>query len=115
MIMCVGVLDLYFPSSQFVDNMREEVEAAERECEAILTAADLDPLPITQAWLNGSEQEREAIVTETKMCRANAAFQAQAIWYPWRLENTYMDLDRATAIRQDLQDVSHNYSQLHSY
>lgn len=86
--------------------MRDEVTIFEKDCQAILTTSEMNPPPITQAWLRGSEAEREAIITETKICRANSAFQAQATWYPWRLENTVRDLERAVAIREDLSDVS---------
>ena len=86
--------------------MREDVATFEAECDKIFSATDLNPPPITQAWVKGSEKDKEAIITETKICRANAAFQAQASWYPWRLENTKRDLERAVAIREDLADVS---------
>lgn len=86
--------------------MREDVATFESECDRILSATDLNPPPITQAWVNGTDAEKEAIITETKICRANAAFQAQASWYPWRLENTELDLERAVALREDLTDVS---------
>lgn len=85
--------------------MREDVTAFEKDCEDILANAKTNPPPIVLAWLNGSETDREAIISDTKVCRANAAFQAQATWYPWRLENTAQDLDRALAIREDLADV----------
>lgn len=86
--------------------MREDVASFEADSQAILAASEMNPPPITQAWLQGGNAEREAIITETKICRANAAFQAQATWYPWRLENTARDLERAVAIREDLDDVS---------
>lgn len=93
-------------SPQFVDGMREDVATSEKACEEILAAGEMNPPPITHAWLNGTDEEREAIVTDTKICRANSTFQAQATWYPWRLENTSIELERATAIREDLGDVS---------
>lgn len=85
--------------------MREDVASFEHDCQNILATSESSPPPITQAWLRGSDADREAIITETKICKANAAFQAQATWYPWRLENTIRDLERAVAIREDLADV----------
>jgi hypothetical protein len=85
--------------------MREDVATFEKDCQGTLAIAESNPPPIVLAWLNGSEADREAIIADTKVYRANAAFQAQATWYPWRLENTVGDLARAVAIREDLADV----------
>jgi len=100
----LNYLWLMFP--QFVNGMREDVAAFEKDCQDIVATAESNPPPIVRAWMDGNEADREAIIADTKVYRANAAFQAQATWYPWRLENTSRDLARAVAIREDLADVS---------
>jgi hypothetical protein len=101
----INVDGLQLTSLQFVNGMREDVAAFEQDCQDTVPTAESDPPPIVLAWLSGSQADREAIIADTKVCRANAAFQAQATWYPWRLENTAQDLARAVAIREDLADV----------
>ncbi|KAF8320330.1 hypothetical protein DL93DRAFT_2073886 [Clavulina sp. PMI_390] len=95
-------LDSY---QDFVKEMQAEVDEYEAECQAILAGADIEPLAITQQWVQATEAEREDISLDTKIRRANAGLQAHAAWYPWRLDNTSKDLERAIAIREDLEDL----------